>query len=467
VTSTAQAALAGAKPKPFWLDDAATAPEPCPQLIGDVDCDLAVVGGGYTGLWTALMAKEREPDLDVVLVEGRRIGWAASGRNGGFCSSSLTHGLANGIAHFPDEMDTLERLGNENLDGIARTVEKYGIDCAFERTGELTVATEPWQVGELGEIAEQGRRYGQNVQLLDRTGVRAEVDSPTYLGGLYDPDSTAMVNPARLAWGLRDACLRLGVRIYEDTRAYSVDAIRGHLQLPTPRGRVSCDQAAIGTGAFPPLLRRIRHFVLPVYDYVLVTEPLSDEQLATVGWKRRSGVSDSGNQFHYYRLTEDNRILWGGYDAVYHYNNSVHSRRDQRPATFQRLAEHFFATFPQLTGVRFTHTWGGVIDTCSTFCAFFGGAHAGRLAYAAGYTGLGVGATRFAANVMLDRLLEGTTELTELRLVRSKPVPFPPEPLRYGVVSLTRWSLARADAKDGRRNLWLRTLDRFGIGFDS
>ncbi|MBO0828546.1 MAG: FAD-dependent oxidoreductase [Streptosporangiales bacterium] len=466
MTSTAQAALSGARPKPFWLDDA-TAPDPCPQLVGDVDCDLAVVGGGYTGLWTALMAKERDPDLEVVLVEGRQVGWAASGRNGGFCSSSLTHGLANGIARFPDEMDVLERLGNENLDGIARSVDKYGIDCTFERTGELTVATEQWQVGELAKVAEQGRRYGQNVELLDRAGVREEVDSPTYLGGLYDPDSTAMLNPAKLAWGLRDACLRLGVRIYENTRVYSVDAIRGHLQLPTPRGRVACDQVAIGTAAFPPLLQRIRAFVLPVYDYVLVTEPLSADQLATVGWKRRSGVSDSGNQFHYYRLTDDNRILWGGYDAVYHYNNSVHSKRDQRPATFHRLAEHFFATFPQLTGVRFTHTWGGVTDTCSRFCAFFGGAHAGRLAYAAGFTGLGVGASRFAANVMLDRLLEGTTELTELRMVRSKPVPFPPEPLRYGLVALTRWSLARADARDGRRNLWLRGLDRFGIGFDS
>jgi glycine/D-amino acid oxidase-like deaminating enzyme len=131
------------------------------------------------------------------------------------------------------------------------------------------------------------------------------------------------------------------------------------------------------------------------------------------------------------------------------------------------LAGHFFDTFPQLAGVRFSHQWGGVIDTCSRFCAFFGRAYGGRLAYASGYTGLGVGATRFGANVMLDLLAGQETELTSLRMVRSRPVPFPPEPLRTGVIGLTRWSIARADAREGRRNLWLRTLDRLGLGFDS
>jgi glycine/D-amino acid oxidase-like deaminating enzyme len=206
---------------------------------------------------------------------------------------------------------------------------------------------------------------------------------------------------------------------------------------------------------------------VPVYDYALMTEPLSGEQLDSIGWRSRAGVGDSANQFHYYRLTADNRILWGGYDAVYHYGRRVDPRHDQRPETFDTLAGHFFDTFPQLEGLRFTHRWGGAIDTCTRFSAFFGTALGGRVAYALGYTGLGVGATRFGADVMLDLLEGARTERTRLEMVRRRPLPFPPEPLAWAGIQLTRWSLARADENAGRRNAWLRTLDRVGLGFDS
>jgi glycine/D-amino acid oxidase-like deaminating enzyme len=198
-----------------------------------------------------------------------------------------------------------------------------------------------------------------------------------------------------------------------------------------------------------------------------VTEPLTAAQLASVGWRNRQGVADSGNQFHYYRLTADNRILWGGYDAIYHFGRVIRTSYDQRPATFTRLAEHFFTTFPQLEGIGFSHRWGGAIDTCSRFCAFFGTAHRGRVAYALGYTGLGVGATRFGARVMLDLLSGERTELTELEMVRSKPLPFPPEPFAYLGVQSVRWSLDQADRRSGRRNLLLRALDAIGMGYDS
>jgi glycine/D-amino acid oxidase-like deaminating enzyme len=247
----------------------------------------------------------------------------------------------------------------------------------------------------------------------------------------------------------------------------SAAAGAGRLVLVTPYGRVRAARVALGTGAYPPLLRRLRRYVVPVYDYALMTEPLSDAQLASVGWRHRQGVGDSGNQFHYYRLTWDNRILWGGYDAIYHNGGAVTAEQDWRPATFAQLARHFFGTFPQLEGLSFTHAWGGAVDTCSRFCAFFGTANGGRLAYAAGYTGLGVGASRFGANVLLDMLGREDTERTRLALVRSMPVPFPPEPVRSAVIQLTRASLASADRNNGRRNLWLRTLDRIGLGFDS
>ncbi|GIH51893.1 NAD(P)/FAD-dependent oxidoreductase [Microbispora rosea] len=459
-------ALADAERKPYWLDRP-IAPEPLPPLTGDATADLAVVGGGFTGLWTALMAKERDPSLDVVLLEGRAVGWAASGRNGGFCAASLTHGLGNGQDRWPAEIATLERLGRENLDEIEATLARHGVDCSFERTGELRVATEEWQLAGLDDEVGGAASLGLRLERLDREQVRAEVDSPTYLGGVWDRDGVAMVDPARLAWGLRDVCVRLGVRVFEHTPVRSLHDDGVALELETPKGRVRAGRVALGTGAFPPLLRRLRHFLVPVYDYALMTEPVPDALLAEIGWRNRQGIGDSANRFHYYRLTDDNRILWGGYDAVYHNGGLVRQEYDQRDATFEKLATHFFETFPQLHGLRFTHRWGGVIDTCSRFSAFFGTAYGSRLAYAAGYTGLGVGATRFGGNVMLDLLQGRVTERTDLRMVRQKPVPFPPEPVRSGVIQLTRWAIARADEHEGRRNAWLRTLDAFGVGFDS
>ncbi|MFI1739635.1 NAD(P)/FAD-dependent oxidoreductase [Streptomyces sioyaensis] len=460
-------ALADAAPTPFWLDDPARSAA-LPALVGDETCDLLVVGGGYSGLWTALIAKERDPARDVVLIEGAEIGWAASGRNGGFCAASLTHGLGNGLARWPDELATLEKLGIRNLDAIGDAVARYGIDCAFERTGEIDIATEPHQVAELQEFAEDAAELGLDRHtFLDEDALRAEVDSPTFRAGLWDRDGVAMLNPARLAWGLKKACLGLGVRIYERTRATALASEGTGMAVRTPYGRVFARHVALGTNAFPSLVKRVRPYIVPVYDHALMTEPLTDEQLAAIGWKNRQGLSDSNNHFHYFRITEDHRILWGGYDIVYRYGGGVRAEYDHHPATYEKLARHFFRCFPQLEGLRFTHSWGGAIDTCSRFSAFFGTAHAGRVAYATGYTGLGVGATRFGAEVMLDLLAGERTERTELEMVRSKPLPFPPEPLRWAGIGITQWSMTRADTHGGRRNLWLKAMDKAGLGFDS
>ncbi|MEU9488751.1 FAD-dependent oxidoreductase [Streptomyces decoyicus] len=467
MTPSAVHALADAEPTPFWLTDP-DRPAARPALVGDETCDLLVVGGGYSGLWTALIAKERDPERDVVLIEGAEIGWAASGRNGGFCASSLTHGLGNGLARWPNELATLEELGIRNLDAIEEAVARYDIDCAFERTGEIDIATEPHQIAELKEFAEDAAGLGLDRHtFLDQDELRAQVDSPTFRAGLWDRDGVAMLNPARLAWGLKKACLGLGVRIYERTRAADLASEGLGMAVRTPYGRVFARHVALGTNAFPSLVKRVRPYIVPVYDHALMTEPLSDEQLAAIGWKNRQGLSDSNNHFHYFRITADNRILWGGYDIVYRYGGGIRAEFDHHPATYEKLARHFFRCFPQLEGLRFTHTWGGAIDTCSRFSAFFGTAHAGRVAYAAGYTGLGVGATRFGADVMLDLLAGERTERTELEMVRSKPLPFPPEPLRWAGIGITQWSMTRADTHGGRRNLWLKAMDKVGLGFDS
>ncbi|MEU7637269.1 FAD-dependent oxidoreductase [Streptomyces sp. NPDC039016] len=460
-------ALADAALTPYWLEDPAR-PAAEPALVGDEHCDLLVVGGGYSGLWTALLAKERDPHRDVVLIEGQEIGWAASGRNGGFCAASLTHGLGNGLSRWPGELAKLEELGARNLDAIEDAVARYAIDCDFERTGEIDVATAPHQVAELREMAEEAQQLGvAGQEFLDRDAVRAEVDSPTFLAGLWDRTGVAMVHPAKLAWGLKRACRSLGVRIYEHTPGTELSSRGAGIAVRTPYGRVFAQHAALATNAFPSLVKRIRPFVAPVYDYALMTEPLSAEQLAAIGWKNRPGLSDSANHFHYFRITADNRILWGGYDIIYRYGGGVRAEYDHHPDTYRKLAQHFFTCFPQLEGLRFTHTWGGAIDTCSRFSAFFGTAHGGRTAYALGYTGLGVGATRFGAEVMLDLLSGERTERTELEMVRSKPLPFPPEPVRSLGIGITQWSMTRADENGGRRNLWLKAMDKVGLGFDS
>jgi glycine/D-amino acid oxidase-like deaminating enzyme len=464
-SSTAARGLAGARATSFWLE-ATPAPDPSPALVDDISCDLLVVGGGFAGLWTALKAVERDPRRNVVVVEASRVGGAASGRNGGFVSASLTHGTANGQSRWPDEMPLLERLGRENLEEMIADVQRLGIDCSLELTGKISIATRPHQLRELQEGAALAARYGREVTVLDAHELRERVDSPTFLGGTYDATGSALVDPAKLARGLLRACRDAGVQVYEGTPATALHQRAGGVLVSTPYASVQAEQVVLATNAFPSLLRRLRLSTVPVYDYALVTEPLSGHRLDAIGWKGREGLTDAGNHFHYFRLTDDDRMLWGGYDAVYRYGSRMGPAQDARPETFAKLADQLVDTFPALEGVNFSHAWGGAIDTCTRFCAFYGTALGGRVGYALGYTGLGVSATRFAADVVLDLLAGRPTERTGLAMVREKPLPFPPEPVRAAGIAMTQRSMGRADVT-GRRDLLLRTMDRLGIGFDS
>ena len=455
------------QPQLYWLDEDPLEPLPHPTLIGDVTAELCIVGAGYTGLWTALLAKEANPEREVIVVEQRETGAGASGRNGGFCSYSLTHGFMNGYSRFKDEMAIIERLGRENLDAIEATITKYGIDCNFEWNGEYRVAVEDWQMEGLAEEALLRNSFGDNVELLSKDEMQARVKSPIYKGALWDPDGTALVDPARLVWGLERACIKLGVKIFENSQVERLERTKNGMIVHTPYGSVYANKVALATNVFKSLIKRAPKYVIPVYDFQLVTEPLTAEQLESIGWKDREGLSDAGNQFHYYRMTKDNEILWGGYDAIYNFRGKVRQEYETDAETYAHLAEAFLETFPQLQGIKFTHGWGGAIDTCSRFSPFWGTAYNGRVAYVLGYTGLGVGSTRFGAQVMLD-LLDGVeNERTQLRMVQKKPMPFPPEPFRFIFIRLTQWSINQADKNGGKRNLWLRFLDSLGLGFDS
>ena len=343
------------------------------------------------------------------------------------------------------------------------------IDCDLEPTGVLDVATEPWQVEDLQAWVELAARHGTELEYLDRDAVQAEVHSPRWLAGVRaGADHTVMLDPAKLAFGLAAAAERRGARIHEASSVTSVRRRAAGVRVTTAAGAtIDAGHVLVATSAYSGWLRRLTPLFVPVYDYVLVTEPLSPAQRTAIGWAGREGMSDAGNQFHYFRQTADGRILWGGYDAIYHPGNRVTPAHDARPATFEKLARQFVETFPQLDGIRFTHAWGGAIDTTTRFTVTFGEALGGRVHYALGYTGLGVGSSRWAAGILRDRLLRPDSPLLGLELVRSRPFPIPPEPIRTPAVELMRRAVIGADDHEGRRSWFLRAMDLLGIGFDS
>ena len=452
--------LEGARTEVYWLADP-DRPGRLPALAGDASADLAVVGGGYTGLWTALLAAER--GFSVVLLEGEGCGDGASGRNGGFVHPSLTHGFGNGLDRWPEEIDELDRLGSANVREIGETIARLGIDCDWRVDGELGVARTMADLRDLREEYAAMAARGRAVRWLEPAEIGARGTS--FLGGLLETE-VGLVEPARLAWGLRQACLDAGVRIHESTPVTGLAPVGDGMVLSTPGGAVTARRVALATNAWRPLVRAARSRIVPVYDYVLMSEPLTPEQDERLGWSGGYGLNDASPVFVYTRMTRDRRILWGGYDAVYFFGGRTGPAYERLPETHERLGELFRERFPQVAELRWDYRWAGVIDTCSRFSAYFDTAYDGRVAYALGYTGLGVAATRFGAQVMLDLLAGEETERTRLRMVRERPLPFPPEPVRWAGITLTRRAMMRS-ARTGRRGPWLSLLDRVGLGFDS
>ncbi len=456
--------FANASSRPYWATTVKFG-KPSEPASSDIACDLAIIGGGFTGLWSALKARERHPDAKIVLLEAKECGQAASGQNGGFCAPSISHGVSNALQRWPREAETLIRLGRENLTALAHDLEHYQIDAEYQLAGKINVAATPWQVKGLQAMAKNYAQFGIENSLLEGDALRAKLDSPTYSTGLFEPNY-GLVNPAKLVAGLRESCLARGITIFENSPVTSFQNTKQSIILQTLNATVSTQKAIMATNAAQPLLKRLRFAIIPIYDYSLTTEPLSDAQLASIGWNDSHGVADSGNQFHYSRKTADNRILWAGFDAIYHYGSNREPANLQRTDTFTLLAQQFAQSFPSLAEVRFDFKWGGIIDTSARTTFFTGTACKGRLAYAMGFTGQGVSASRFAALTMLDLLDGAQTERTNLQMSSQRPPPFPPEPLRSMIIGMVQKRLAHED-RTGRRTLLLRTLDALGIGFDS
>lgn len=457
-------ALSSASAEPYWSGAVEAAPE-YPSLNADTSCDLAIVGGGFTGLWAALKARERQSDARIVLLEAGRCGQEASGRTGGFCAPSISHGVSNALARHPGEAETLIRLGRQNLVDYQRDLEGYGIDAGFTLSGKLNVAATPWQAEGLQAMARNYERFGIECTLLTGAQLSEKLDSPAYVAGLFEPNY-ALIHPTRMVSELRRLCLAKGVEIFEHSAVTGIARDGSAIVLETRQARIATSRVMLATNAAVPLLKRLRAAFIPIYDYSLVTEPLSQAQWASIGWTGDYGIADSGNQFHYFRKTPDGRMLWAGYDAIYHYGSSRDAANLQRAESFEKLATQFAATFPSLAGVSFSHAWGGIIDTSARTTFFAGRAIGGRVAYAMGFTGQGVSASRFAALTMLDLLDGRDTERTRLKMPRRWPVPFPPEPLRSLAIRMAQKGLALEDLT-GRRPPFLRLLDAMGIGFAS
>lgn len=446
---------------PFWLDRT-DAPAVERELIGRSEADLVIVGGGFTGLWAAVQAKELNPSMDVVVLEAGKIAYGASGRAGGIISTSVMHGLPNAVRVFPNDLDALEQLGHQNLNGFKQTVERYGIDADIEWNGEMTVAVEDRHLPHLREDYELHLKHGHNVVLLDREQAQAQLASPLYAGAMWSRDRSGIVHPAKMAWGLKATALRLGVRLYEFTPQNRLEDRGSHLIVHTPFGQVTTPKVLLGTGTAKVGIPDINRRVVQVRDHVLATNPLTDEQLSRLGWKNRQGVYDTRTQLNYYRLTRDNRIIFGG-QVSYHYDGNSNPAQDAQIETYFRLGEVFHKTFPQLDDLGFSHAWGGPIDYCSRGAVFARPYFDGKAVYVAGYTGFGVAGSRFGALMGLNMLLERDSPEQHLDIALSDVSLIPPEPLRWLGAKITFHAFDGADEQGGWKRLWINGIKRLGF----
>ncbi|HMB74754.1 MAG TPA: FAD-binding oxidoreductase [Kiloniellaceae bacterium] len=447
---------------PFWLDSEA-APAATQHLIGKTDCDLLIVGGGFTGLWAAIQAKEADPGRDVVLIEQQKVAYGASGRPGGIFSTSIMHGLSNAVAIFPKDLDALERLGQENAAAFLDSLARYDIDCQADWGGELTVAVSPAHVAGLREEHELHVAHGHDAVLLDAEETRAQINSPLYCGAVWNKKASGTLHPARLAWGLRAAALALGVRLYELTPMTRVEDEGSTLRVFTRYGQVRAPKVLFATNAFAAGHRRINHRVAAIRDRILMTEPLSEAQMARIGWANRQGVYDTRTQLNYARLTRDNRILFGG-RLGYFYNNDTDPASDREsPAVFERLAGAFFKTFPQLEDLRFSHAWSGPIALTTRMAVHFQRYYGDKGIYAGGYSGFGISGSRFGARIGLALLDKRKDPELEMAFATTLPNWLPPEPFRYLGAQITMYALDTLDEKGGWRRAWLRLV--YAMGF--
>jgi len=434
-----------------------------PSLQADQCCQLLVVGGGFCGLWGAILAKEQNPERHVVLIEAKSIAHGASGRPAAIVSTSVMHGLDNTRRMFPDDVAELESLGKENIDALISTLEKYSMDCDLELGGEMRVSVGAEGLDAVEEDYHLYDRYGHDVVLLGKADVQAQVHSPVFYGGIWSKKRSGTLHPGKLARELKRVALQLGVSIFENTPHLSNEFAHGRVVVRTPSASISADKVLLATNAWAAGHRKISRRIVAIRDRIIVTEPLTAETMALVGWQNRQGIYDSRTQLNYMRLTKDNRILFGG-RLGYFFANNTDPASDKTAEPYIRLVQAFFKTFPQLENrIRISHAWSGPIGLTSRMAVHYQCYHDGNMVFAGGYSGFGVTATRFGARVGLA-ILDGD-DIPETRMAFARTVPgyIPPEPFRWIGAKLTMYALDTVDEKGGWRKPWVKFVQKLGF----
>ncbi len=443
------------EPAGDWLDAYGdTAYKPNPALESDIRADVAIVGGGYTGLSTAYYLRRSDPSLRVVVLESNFVGYGASGRNGGCLKPQLGMGSSS----------LVRRLGLEGarvahgfmvraVDHVGELIKEHGIDCEHGDSGLLMVACNPTEVKRVQAEMRLAHQLGvEDVRWLDAEEVRSEVNSPLFLGAIEE--RCGVLNPLKFVRGMKDMAESAGAEIYEDSPVEALHT-QPRLRLETPQGSVAAGKVVLATNAFSGRIRQLRGKALPLFVYSLTTERLSKEQLAGIGWRRRHWIYDARRIAFGYRLTPDNRLRIGVGDIAYFYGGGLD--HDQHPPTRRLLERRIAEVFPSLAGVPTAHHWGGPVSFPLDFFPAIG--YLGkdrRVTYSLGYMGWGVPLATMAGQILRDLVREERSELTELPFVNRRVIPLPPEPLRFAFVQAVRVAMQAEDAwgaRKGRREL--------------
>ena len=446
----------------YWLSlDPYT---PNPPLRENVRADVALVGAGFTSLWTAYLLLKRNPGLKLVILEANAVGYGASGRNGGF-AMTLVHRTLTHLAQYVGDADArkIYRAAEESVRHIDEVVSRESIECDLQPNGLLTLSNSAPQDRVVRQEFETAQRLGiKEITYLDRGAAQERIHSERIRCAVRE-DTCTLVNPARLARGLKRVVERLGAVIYENTPVGEWEEILNGVTLQTPGGKVLAGRALLAPNAYATAWKATREYVLPFYSYICLTRPLSDAEWGSVGWAAREGAEDRRAFLHYFRPTVDGRILWGGRDATFH-PDGPNARYDRDPHVFERMRESFEWFFPQLRTVPFEHRWGGPIGITGNFMPVVGWLNPKRrrAALAMGYNGHGVAISHLAAHAIAD-LFEGVgSEWTDLAFVDRKPLHLGPHFLRNPLVRMTvRAQLRADDAERELRDPWvIRLLNR-------
>jgi glycine/D-amino acid oxidase-like deaminating enzyme len=403
---------------------------PRPALPGDIDVDVAIVGAGYTGLWTAYYLRRRNPDMRIAIVESKVAGFGASGRNGGWCSALLPMGFeAMAATAGKDGATRMQRAMNATVDEVGEVAAREGVDCDFAKGGTFRAARNPAHVGRMqAEVAEH-RAYGfgeDDLRWVDRDEAQAIVSVTEAEGGLYSPHCAA-IHPAKLVRGLARVVEASGVKIYEQTRVTEIQPGR----VVTDLGTVRADHIVRATEGFTPMLRGERRSIIPIYSLMIATEPLPGSFWDEVGLRRRETFSDGRRLIIYGQRTADDRIAFGGRGAPYHLGSKVKPEYDRNERVHADIHRTLVEIFPALRDAQVTHRWGGPVGVPRDWYCSVGHDPATGLAWAGGYVGDGVGTTNLSGRTLCDLISGDRTDLTDLPWVNHRSRSWEPEPLRW------------------------------------